>query len=951
MPNTGTLDTLRIEIEANSKRASDGVGSLVGSLRHLAKATGTALPSLRALNRELKTLVGLKGISIPSVGGAIAKGSKAANTAKEIKKTTEAIKEQAKVVNTVSTGSGAKPGNTKKEYDEYIAQARAYQARKKQQEEEQANQLRGSDISQTDRVIDTLRASGNFEKLKRYMSVFPPLEGSKYFGQTAEAIMQGASGATQQIQQIGNTAEESAPKVSKLGHVLSRIGRIASTMIIRAGLKSLMKAFSESWEAAYAFSNKMGGSFAKSIDQARTMLSDTATTVIQTVGPVFQAMIPVINVISGAIQFLCQQIQNLLSLLGLSSDLFGANTQAINKNIGASNKNASSKKNLLASWDELNVIQSQGGGSGGGSGYKPGSMKDLVQSELAGVTSVLVGEALLAVGLIMAFTGHPGIGIALAALGATAIVKPIIENWGKMSEKVKREITNITLIAGASMLALGAILLLSGAGTGLGIAMLIAGGLNLATAVALNWDSIVSKVSSMFNRIKEVVVDVWNKISTAVSDAWTAVSTWFDENIVQNVSAAWDAVFEFFSVLFAGSDVEGSIANYAYNGWEWVKGIWTENILPILSGAWDGIVSWFGTLFGGSDVEGSIAHLALAGWEWVKKVWTDGIAPAITGAWDGVTSFFSTLFGNSEQPGSIACFANDAIVAIENFWTEDIVGSVSKAWQGFTDFFAKLFGDQTQEGSISHYANQAWEWLKGIWTENILTPIQTAWNNVLAFFTELWGDSETGICGEFSALWAEISCLWGDIITNVQTAWQNVGTWFHNNVTAPVANFFIGCVNSIIDGVNWIIEKLNTINITIPAVSLPWVGQLWEETKVGIQGIAQLEHLAEVKYIEQHADGAYGIPKGDLFIANEAGAELVGNMNGKTTVANQGQIIEGIQRGVRDANQEQNDLLRRQNDLLMNLLEKSGTITVEPSAAWGRFNQRSAEMWGRTTGR
>ncbi len=55
--------------------------------------------------------------------------------------------------------------------------------------------------------------------------------------------------------------------------------------------------------------------------------------------------------------------------------------------------------------------------------------------------------------------------------------------------------------------------------------------------------------------------------------------------------------------------------------------------------------------------------------------------------------------------------------------------------------------------------------------------------------------------------------------------------------------------------------------------------------------------------------------------------------------------------GERDANSEQNALLRQQNELLRSLLEKSGEIRVEPSAAWGKFNQKSNEMWGMVTGR
>jgi hypothetical protein len=165
----------------------------------------------------------------------------------------------------------------------------------------------------------------------------------------------------------------------------------------------------------------------------------------------------------------------------------------------------------------------------------------------------------------------------------------------------------------------------------------------------------------------------------------------------------------------------------------------------------------------------------------------------------------------------------------------------------------------------------------------------------------------------------------------------------------PIGNFFIDCVNGIIDGVNWLIGVLNSINITIPAVSLPLVGQLWGETKVGISGIALIDKLQRLAPITQNADGAYGIPNGDLFIANERGAELVGQIGDKTSVANQGQIIEGIRAGVSDANAEQNKLLTQQNELLRAILNKEWK--AEPSAAWGKFNQRSDEMWAMVTGR
>jgi hypothetical protein len=105
-----------------------------------------------------------------------------------------------------------------------------------------------------------------------------------------------------------------------------------------------------------------------------------------------------------------------------------------------------------------------------------------------------------------------------------------------------------------------------------------------------------------------------------------------------------------------------------------------------------------------------------------------------------------------------------------------------------------------------------------------------------------------------------------------------------------------------------------------------------------------------IKSVFGFADGGYGIPSGDLFIANEAGAELVGSINGKTSVANQDQIIEGIQRGVSEANSEQNTLLRQQNDLLRAILDKDNSVRFGASVALGRVAKQSLDMYNAVGG-
>ena len=85
---------------------------------------------------------------------------------------------------------------------------------------------------------------------------------------------------------------------------------------------------------------------------------------------------------------------------------------------------------------------------------------------------------------------------------------------------------------------------------------------------------------------------------------------------------------------------------------------------------------------------------------------------------------------------------------------------------------------------------------------------------------------------------------------------------------------------------------------------------------------------------------------GQLFIAREAGAEMVGSLGGHTAVANNDQIVEGIREGVEAAMEHQNQLLRRQNELLQALLEKEGSAEINVSSfyqAVNRTNQRNGK--------
>lgn len=147
-----------------------------------------------------------------------------------------------------------------------------------------------------------------------------------------------------------------------------------------------------------------------------------------------------------------------------------------------------------------------------------------------------------------------------------------------------------------------------------------------------------------------------------------------------------------------------------------------------------------------------------------------------------------------------------------------------------------------------------------------------------------------------------------------ETSWEGISSTF-KDVWNGMIGIVEGAANKIISGVNWMIRGLNKIGIEIP----DFLGG----GKIGFD----IPQISEIKLPRLMASGGF-VDSGQMFIARERGPELVGNIGQKTAVVNNEQIITGISRGVENANEEQNALLREQNELLRALLNKDTTVRI-----------------------
>ena len=132
------------------------------------------------------------------------------------------------------------------------------------------------------------------------------------------------------------------------------------------------------------------------------------------------------------------------------------------------------------------------------------SISDALASPLSRV-GLLVSGATLALGAILAFSGCMPLGIALMAIGATSLVSVMALNWNGLSDEIQNVIAIITTVVSVAFLAIGAALVFSGANIPLGLALLAAGAVTMGTAIMPNWNDLSDNVQQKISMITTVV--------------------------------------------------------------------------------------------------------------------------------------------------------------------------------------------------------------------------------------------------------------------------------------------------------------------------------------------------------------------------------------------------------------------------------------------------------------
>lgn len=113
----------------------------------------------------------------------------------------------------------------------------------------------------------------------------------------------------------------------------------------------------------------------------------------------------------------------------------------------------------------------------------------------------IAGGALLALGIILCMVGSVPLGVGMIIAGTVSLVSAVALNSDAIVEAIRGPLGVIMAIVGSALLVLGIILVCTGVGIPLGIALIAAGAVSLVTVASLNWDAIVKTVKNTANAV------------------------------------------------------------------------------------------------------------------------------------------------------------------------------------------------------------------------------------------------------------------------------------------------------------------------------------------------------------------------------------------------------------------------------------------------------------------
>lgn len=627
--------------------------------------------------------------------------------------------------------------------------------------------------------------------------------------------------------------------------------------------------------------------------------------------PALNAILPYAIAVVQVIREIANALANLAGFKLTDVDYSGVNSAAVGAGSLANNLDdaagaAKKLKQYTAGFDELNVFapntgSGSGAGAGGAGGFdfdlptydflgdavqtRIGEIKKMIEDTLAEITTIVSGF-MLAVGAILVVTGvNIPLGVGLMAAGAVGLAATVGLNWTAMSSELASTLALITGVVGGFLLALGAIMAFSGANLPLGIALMALGGASLVSAAVINWHNSDRHLTNALTTLTGVLAGA--SLAVGAMLAFTGVATGLGIALmavgaVTLVSAAalnWNSIPDALAsplsrvgLLVSGATLAlGAIL--AFSGCMplgiALMAIGATSLVSVMALNWNGLSDEIQNVIAIITTVVSVAFLAI------------GAALAFSGA---------------NIPLGLALLAAGAVTmgtAIMPNWN-DLSDNVQQKISMITTVVG---GALLAVGAILALSGVALPLGLGLMAAGALSLGAVAtlnWDFVVNSIKKVVSVI-TGILSGALIVLGVLLCLSGAGVglgLAVLAAGLSLSYAAWTLDDNPITRFVRQMANSIIGLVNGVIDAINDMfHIQFNGLSV-----------MGITLIPAFDiRLVDIPHIPFFEDG--GFPnEGQLFIAREAGAEMVGAMGRRTAVANNDQIVEGISAGVSVAN-------------------------------------------------
>lgn len=418
------------------------------------------------------------------------------------------------------------------------------------------------------------------------------------------------------------------------------------------------------------------------------------------------------------------------------------------------------------------------------------------------------------------------------------------------------------------------------------------------------WDEIVNYYPEKWNEVKTSTAELWESVKTTISEKWTAIKDFFTKTIPQIVSDIVKWFSEMPSKVGAAisSFFTDTIPNWATSTYN----TFSEKVNNIVTS----VATWFGELPKKiyEKIISFLEKITLWKDKSIEKVNTE--IPKIL---DKVAEWFGKL---PEKIMGELKKTIESIKSIGGFILDGILEGASNFGNKVGGFVQKLLGKVNKEAEI-HSPSRLFKRETGVWVgagiiEGMEESVKGAGSVIDEIVDKVSGGGslapvvsvEAPDISQWDATWVilreNFERLKADIISSMNAFYTTISAMTTNFGTvskAQITAYLLKVYDNIYNTFDAIRQTLQQVSDEVTRMLNQMVSDA--NSLAGLTG-KKYSHVggytmqqAQRFNIEMFANG--GFPRsGELFIAREAGPELVGSIGGKTAVGGNDQIERAI---------------------------------------------------------